>query len=169
MARYAGQYDPTQVNVSIGLPIGPLGIAVVIPNLPAGISIPWSLGGWAPDSFVNAERSEDAVTPLTGSDGETIDSISANENGTITLTLMDSSLSNVVLSLLLKALTNKLTPVRFVFPVTITDASSLATVAFSPACTVRKVAPLSRGAQTGNNEWMLNAPNLEIFHGGRVF
>ena len=169
MARYAGQYDPTQVSVSIGLPVGPLGIQVAIPNLPPGVAIPWILGGWAPDAFVTAERTEDAVMPISGADGETVDSISANENGTITLTLMDSSVSNVVLSLLLKALTNKLTPVRFVFPITITDASSLATVAFSPACTVRKVAPLARGAQTGTNEWTLNAPNLEIFHAGRVF
>lgn len=169
MARYAGQYDPTQVQVTVGLPIGALGVAVVIPNLPAGIALPWSLSGWAPDSFVSADRSEDAVTPIVGSDGETCDSISANENGTITLTLMDSSLSNIVLSVIHKALTNKLVPARFVFPVTITDASSLATVAFSPACTIRKVAPLSKGAQVGTNEWMINAPNLEIFHGGRVF
>jgi hypothetical protein len=169
MGDYKGSYDPSQVSVSIGLPVGPLGVAVTIPNLPPGLAIPWILGGWAPDSFVMAERAEDAVTSITGADGETCDSVSANENGSITLTLMDSSVSNTVLSLLLKAFTNRLTPVRFVFPVTITDASSLTTVAFSQYCTVRKVAPLARGAQTGTNEWTLNAPNLEIFHAGRVF
>lgn len=168
--RNAGSYDPSFVQVSIGAPVGPLGLAIpAIPGLPDGVGLPWLVSGFAPDTFVTADRNVDGVTTLVGADGEGVNNISQDASGTITLTLMATSISNIVLSALHAAMTNKLVPVKFVFSVEITDLLSGSTFAFAPDCSVRKVATLERGATLGNNVWTINALNLEIRHGGYVF
>lgn len=169
MRRNAGFYRPSDVIVTVGAPQGPGGLAVTIPNLPEGLSLPFVVSGFAEDAFISAVKDEDDVTLSTGSDGESVNVVNENGNGTITMSLKHSSISNVLFSSIRAAFMNKLVPLAFVFPIEITDVNSSGTVASCPACTIRKIADFGRGANEGDNEWIFNAPDIEIFHAGRVF
>nr|NIQ06865.1 DUF3277 family protein [Candidatus Korarchaeota archaeon] len=59
--------------------------------------------GYAEDTFLAIERSSDAFAKVVGADGEVARTASADKSGTITLTLIQSSASNDVLSALQNA------------------------------------------------------------------
>lgn len=73
------QYNPAEVQIIFnGIPIS----------------------GYADGTFVTVERDEDSFTLQMGTDGEGTRSHSNNRSGTVTLTLMQSSQVNILLSAL---------------------------------------------------------------------
>lgn len=70
---------------------------------PAGIIFTFGgilISGYAPDTFITATRNSDAFTLQVGAGGQTCRSRSQDKSGTITVSLMQSSPTNDVLSAL---------------------------------------------------------------------
>lgn len=68
---------------------------------PKQLIITWGefrISGFAPGTFVNVERNEDSFTLTVGSDGEGARARSNDNSGRVTLTLLQTSLSNQQLS-----------------------------------------------------------------------
>lgn len=57
-----------------------------------------ALTGFMDDSFVEVDRNSDSFTQLTGADGETARSASADKSGKVTIRLMQTSIANDALS-----------------------------------------------------------------------
>src|SRR3990172_6159999 len=74
------KYDPKNVVVIVG--------AIIINS------------GFAPDTFVEVERDEDAFTKSVGADGEVTRTRNRNKTGQIRITLQQSSETNALLSAL---------------------------------------------------------------------
>ena len=167
--RFAGFYVPGSVNISIGSPLGPGGAAVVIPNLPFGVSFPFNVTGRATDEFVSGDQTVDTATMLTGADGEAVVTLSADKSGMITVTLMESSLVNLALTLAHKALSNPIAPLLFTFPVIVTDPNSLAMVFEGNNCIIKKAPPFAFSGTARTNAWEFLTPEYTASHGARIF
>jgi hypothetical protein len=120
--------------------------------------------GFAEDSFLSIERSSDAFVKVVGADGEVARTASADKSGTITITLLQSSSSNDVLSALQAAdeisLTGK-------FPLLIKDHFGTSIHEASTAW-VMKVADAEYGAELGDVEWTIECADLTSFVGGNT-
>lgn len=133
-------YDPASVVVSVG-------------------GVPMS--GYADGTFVSVDRDEDAFTKVTGADGNTTRVKTNNRSGSLTLTLMQSSPSNDVLSgfaQLDEALN------AGVVPVLIKDLSGTSTY-FSATGWIRKYATSDFGKEINNREWIIDLADLDVFVG----
>ena len=118
--------------------------------------------GLADGTFVMAERETDSFTKVVGADGEIARSASANRSGTITITLMQTSTSNDLLSALYIAdeatLSSK-------FPVIITDNNGTTKV-FSDTCWIQKPANVEFGVDAaGTREWVIQCASMNLFVG----
>lgn len=134
-------YDPAMVSISMG-----------------GVPI----SGYAEDSFISVERDEDAFELSVGANGEGTRSKSNNKSGTITMTLAQSSDSNVILSGFAQAdeLANS-----GVFPVLIKDNSGKS-LHFAATAWIQKIAPAEYAAASGEREWVIRTDDLQSFIGG---
>jgi hypothetical protein len=122
----------------------------------------YNLRGYADGSFIRIERRENTFSLAIGADGEAARSQSANASGSVSITLMQTSVSNDVLSKLqqLDEVTGKA-----MAPLQVTDAKGR-TVCFSQEAWVTKPANVEYGKETGNREWTLECGNLQMFVGG---
>lgn len=120
------------------------------------------LTGFAPDTFITAERNEDAFTLEVGSDGEASRTASANQSGTVTLTLMQTSASNDALS---AAALQDETNQSGTGALMIKDASGR-TVVLAAEAWIRRRAAAEFGSEQSTREWVFETGNLEIFNGG---
>ncbi len=134
-------YDPKQVHVLIG------GVA---------------MGGFTDGAFVRVARDEDSFTKKIGVDGETSRARTNNRNGTLTLTLHQTSPSNDVLS---SFVDQDETSNDGIVPVSIKDLSGR-TQLFSALGWVKRPADTSFGKDIDNREWSLELTDVDMTIGG---
>lgn len=134
-------YDPANVLVLIG-------------------GIPMS--GFADGTFVMVTRDEDAFTKVSGADGETSRAKSNNRSGELTLTLMQTSMSNDILSgfALLDEVSN-----AGIVPILVKEIGTL-TILMSGEGWIRKFPDASYSKDIENREWVFDLASLNMFEGG---
>lgn len=120
------------------------------------------LSGFADGTFIEVDRASDTFKTEVGSDGEGARTALADKSGTITVTLMQTSASNDVLSnaLLTDELTNLGTGACF-----IKDASGRTLCAAAEAW-VMKPAKAGFAKESGSREWVIATTDLTMFSGG---
>jgi len=121
------------------------------------------VGGYADGTFVTAERNRDAFSLTVGADGEGARAKSNDKSGRITLTLLQSSASNDVLS-------GYATAEEFVggggqFPIIIKDNSGTTLVEAATAWIVKKPA-VEFGNEISDREWIIESDDLDLLVGG---
>lgn len=136
-------YDPKKVLVIIG-------------------GVPMS--GFSDGDFIKAVRDEDAFMKKVGVDGETSRAKNNNRSGSLTLTLMQTSLSNDVLSGFAAA--DELASAGVV-PVLIKDLSGTTTF-FSSDAWIKKMPEGGFGKEVGTREWVLDTTAIDAFIGGNL-
>lgn len=167
--RFAGIYTPGLVQMIIGAPVGPGGIAIVIPNLPAGATFPILITGRANDNFLTATQTTDSEAYNVGADGEVVAVRSFDKTGMFTFTVMASSINNLVFSAAHAALNNPIAPLDFRFPVQATDPASIGDIVTGANCGIQRAPDYVKGAAEGNNAWVFLASDIRIQHGARIF
>jgi hypothetical protein len=157
--RLAGPYSPDRVQITIGLPVP----FPAIP-LPDGLAIPHTLDGRNTDNFLTVARTNPVNTEQVGADGEVIVIQSKAVTGAFNVTLMDSSVSNIILSAMLAVFESG---VRFFFPVTVIDLDSAGTLYEGEQCWIEGWPEAAYGAAPGPRAWVIHTANLRMYHGGR--
>lgn len=134
----------------------PAGIAIIVAGGP--------IEGFAPDTFVVAARRNPSWALTVGADGEGARAKSNDKSGTITFTLIQTSLSNDFLSSLaaLDELTN-----NGVGPLLIKDLNGDTIIAAGTAW-VQKPADSEYGKEIATREWVLETDDLNMFVGGVI-
>jgi hypothetical protein len=136
-----GTVDPQQVNVSIGGNI---------------------ITGFADGTFLNVERDEDTWNKVVGADGSVARSKSANKAATLTLTLLQTSPSNDILSAL-AALDEETGDAEI--PIIIKDNSGT-TLVSAPESWIQKPPAIVYGKEVQNREWVFALSKTTFFAGG---
>jgi hypothetical protein len=164
--RLAGPYSPDRVQITIGDPVlfGLGAAAQLALPLPDGLAVPHTIDGRNSDSFLTVARAVVVNTEMVGADGEVIPIQSKNAVGMFNITLLDSSVSNVVLSAMLTVWESG---VRFFFPVTVIDLDSAGTLFEGEQCWIEGWPEAAYGAAPGPRAWVIKAAKLTMFHGGR--
>ena len=171
MARFAGDYSPDQYIISVGAPVGPLGLdftpaLLALGVVPSGFSFPFTLTGAAPGTFISTARAVPVATMEVGADGEVTRSRSLNRTGTITWTAKHSAIANTVLSAYLIAFE---AGINLTFPLSIVDINAAPQTAHSGPDTWLQGWPSDERAETdGSFVWVFDTANLNIFLGSRA-
>lgn len=134
-------YDPAQVSVIF-----------------AGIPVE----GYADGTFIVAARDNPSFNKMVGSDGEGARAKSNDTGGSVTLTLMQTSISNDALSAL--ALLDETTG-DGVGPLLIKDGLGR-TLIQAESAWLEKPADAEFAREISNREWVIQSDNLQIFDGG---
>lgn len=132
---------------------------------PAKLSIiiaGFAIEGFADGTFIVCERNNQSFNAVTGADGEGARAKSNDSSGTITITLLQTSKSNEVLSAL--ALADEVSG-DGVGPFMAKDQLGNTVIAAGSAW-VQKPANAEFGREIANREWVLETDNLEMFLGG---
>ena len=135
---------------------------------PASVIITWgpfTLSGFAPDTFCNVERAEDSVTTTVGADGFFCHVINRNRSGTVTITLMQSSATNRVLSRM--AIQDEITG-DVSYPLTVRDIRSDETLCVAHASKIKKMPASAFGKELGTREWTFTSGKIDISVGGNL-
>lgn len=113
------------------------------------------LTGFAGDGLFTVSKSEDAVTPNVGCQGDVVYEENANESGTIAITLLGTSSSLPML--------RNLAANRKQFSVSISDANDDDSISVSAQkCRITKMPDLARGKNTSTVTVNIFVPNLQI-------
>ncbi len=124
---------------------------------------PHILTGYAEDTFIAVEEMGDGITSVVGANGEKARSMSQNRSLTITLTLMQTSISNDVLSA--AAEFDRASHGLGALPFAMTDLTGRSLIADPTTWIVKK--PNSEfGASTSNREWTFETSNSAVYHVG---
>ena len=134
-------YDPAQVAINIG-----------------GAPIT----GYADGTFLTVERANPAFIKVTGADGSVSRAKSNDRSGMMTLTLLQTSESNDILSLL--ALADEFQNAGVV-PVTVKDMEGRTTY-FAGSGWVQKMADSEFSNEITNREWVIEMAEIDVFVGG---
>jgi hypothetical protein len=118
--------------------------------------------GLAEGTFIKASRASDTYSKQVGSDGEVCRSRSRDKSGEVTLTLMQSSSFNDVLSAAAEADELAGTGVGALF---IKDLRGKTLLSASNAW-IRKPAEIEFAKEAGNREWVFDCADLEFVVGG---
>lgn len=118
--------------------------------------------GFADGTFLTVERDEDSYSKVSGSDGETARAKSNNKGGTATLTLMQTSSSNDVLSGF--AIADEQSN-SGVVPIFVKDSLGTTTL-FSAEGWIKKPAPAVFAKEVGNRDWIIDLSTMDVFIGG---
>lgn len=118
--------------------------------------------GFADGTFVVCARNNDSYTTSTGADGEPARAQSNDKSGTITITLMQTSATNDILS---AAVTLDELQGDGVFPVLVKDLNGTTLVTAETAY-VQKPADVEFGRELAEREWVIATPELNILAGG---
>ena len=134
-------YDPSQVVITVGGAI---------------------ISGYADGAFITLSRNSDMFSRVAGADGENARVKSSDKSGKVTLTLMQTSDSNDILTGFAAAdeLANS-----GVVPFAMKDISGR-TVALAPRAWVTKLPDSEFGKEAGTREWVLEMDELDMFVGG---
>lgn len=136
-------FDPKQVQVIIGGNI---------------------ITGYADGEFINLERDENTFSKVVGADGEVSRAKSNNKAGTLTLTLLQTSASNDILSGIMIAdeLSNS-----GIVPVFIKDSLGTSNL-FAGEGWVQKPPAFTGDKEITNREWVIDLAQVEVFIGGNT-
>lgn len=115
--------------------------------------------GYMDSTFIEAEFAEDAVTPHVGSQGDVSIVLNANRMATVTITLIQGSPTNALLSKLVPD------PIRGTLP---TGTFSLAdlngnTVISGKDAFIRKAAKIEFGKTITGRQWVFVIPEVDTF------
>lgn len=132
----------------------PADVSIIVVGIP--------ISGYADGTFITVERDEDAFTKQIGTDGEVTRSKSNNKTGNATLTLMQTSASNALLSALhaLDELSG-----NGVGPFLMKDNSGN-TVHAAQNCWIRKYPTSEWAREAGAREWVIDMDVLNSYEGG---
>ena len=132
----------------------PKGVVATVGGIP--------ISGYADGTFINISRQNDAYSSVAGADGEVSRAKSNDKRGELVLTLLQTSLSNDVLSGIaqLDERSNS-----GVVPIMVKDISGLTTF-FSGSGWIRKVPDSEFGKEISNREWAFELAEMEVFVGG---
>lgn len=122
------------------------------------------LTGFAPGTFINAERNEDSWNLSVGSGGDATRAKSGNRSGRVTLTLLGSSASNAALSAIVELDERSGTQVGALL---VKDLSGADVCTAGTAWIVRPPT-LEKSNEETNREWIFETDVLEIVAGGNV-
>lgn len=134
---------------------------------PSKISISVSghiITGYAEDTFVTIAHASDTFTKKVGADGRVSRTHSADNSGTIILTLKQTSSSNDVLSAL--HLADKLT-LNAKFPVLVTDSNGTSKYIAGDAW-IMKIPEAGYAQDEGTREWTIECSDLVSFVGSNT-
>jgi hypothetical protein len=120
--------------------------------------------GFADGTFLNVVRNNDMWSEVVGASGETARAKSNDKSGLATLTLMQTSPSNDVLSSLALQDENLNTGVR---PLLVKDGLGTTTL-FSATGYIKKVADAGFAKEVGTREWSIYLVDLTIYVGGNI-
>jgi len=122
------------------------------------------ISGYADGTFVMVERTSDAFTKVSGSDGDVSRVKTNDKSGTITVTLAQTSPGNDILTglALLDEQSNS-----GVVPVAVVDKSGRSTYA-SGFGWVRKMPNSEFSKDVSNREWIIDCANMQWFVGGNA-
>ena len=134
-------YDPKKVIVTFG-----------------GVPI----SGFADGEFVNADRTNDMFTMVSGADGNATRSKSNDKTGTVQITLLQTSESNKYLSAIQIVDENAN---EGVLPLLISDVSGTSFVA-SPFAYIAKPVNVTEAKDVGNRVWTFQCVDMDIFESG---
>ncbi len=124
---------------------------------------PHIITGYAEDTFISVEEMGDGISSVVGANGEKARSMSQNRSLQITLTLLQTSKSNDVLSA--AAEFDRASHGQGALPMAITDLTGRTLIADPSSWVVKK--PNSEfGATVGTREWTLETSNDAIYHIG---
>ena len=129
-------------------------VSIIIAGIP--------VSGFDDGDFLTVERDEDAYTKKVGTDGEVTRSKTNNKSGSATLTLMQTSAVNVLLSALhaLDELTG-----NGVGPFLAKDNSG-STIHTAQNCWIRKMPASTFSREAGAREWVIDLDKLIPTEGG---
>lgn len=113
------------------------------------------VSGFADGSFVTVEQDGESFVDKAGADGEVARARKADRRGTMKLTLLATSIFNVIMT--------ALHAVETPFPVLIKEGG---TTVFSTKGWVQKPAAFERGAEISDAEWTVRLARVEFIHGG---
>jgi hypothetical protein len=122
------------------------------------------MSGLADGTFVSISRDEQAFTKVTGADGSTSRSKSANRAGSITITLKQTSPANDVLSgfMIADEQSN-----NGVVPVMVKDTGGR-TLHYASAAWVQKMPDQDFSKEISNREWVMDCARINSFVGGNT-
>lgn len=115
------------------------------------------------EGVITADHVDDLYGSTAGNDGDAVAEIYSSRKGAVTLTLLQSSLSNVYLAGVLAA-----QRMGVFLPIAIKDLSNLTELAMGPNCIITKAPPLGYGRKQTSREWVIDVPELIIIPGGQV-
>lgn len=132
---------------------------------PEDVTISWNgipIDGVAPDTFISASRNTEAYRLVVGSGGSGARSSSGDKSGTVTITLLQTSVANAALTA--AALLDEQTG-DGIGPLAIVDLSGQDVIKAETAW-IQKRPDAEFGNTIGNREWVLETDNLEILLAG---
>lgn len=132
-------------------------VVLVVGNIPVS-------SGFADGTFVSVEFDEDAFTLTVGTDGEATRSKSNNRSATITITLMQTSDVNDLLSAQYLLDINSPGGAGLV-PFLLKDTSGRS-LFLAEQCWIQKAPAIEYGRESGTVEWTLRTSSLVPFFGG---
>lgn len=124
-----------------------------------------NINGYADGTFISFEMAEDAYTTVTGADGHVTRVKTNNNTGTLTLTLLQSSPSNIILQGLYDL--DRSTPVGAPFPIIIKNLLNVELIT-SSAAWIQKLPTISYSKEVTNREWMIRIADAIVAVGGNV-
>ena len=113
------------------------------------------MSGFTDGTFINVEMDDVIFEKKVGADGEVARAKKPGQTATATLTLMSTSLSNLILS--------GYYATDAVFPALFKEG---ATVVFAPEAWIEKAPAFERGTEVGDSEWVIAMGKTTIVHGG---
>ena len=137
--------DPKQVSIAFG---------------------PVLISGFADGTYVSVERNEDSFSLMVGADGEAARSKSNNLSGRVTVTLMQTSASNALLSAIAQV-DERSSAGDGINPLLVKDNNGLDLYTAETAWIV-KPATGSHGREAETREWVFETNELISFSGGNL-
>jgi len=132
---------------------------------PKKVIVAWGpiiMEGFADGTFIEAARNNPSVNLAVGSTGDACRAISNDKSGTVTVTLLQSSLTNALLTA--QSLLDEQSG-DGVLPLLIKDLSGVDLVKAESAW-LQQPANATYARETENREWVLETDNLLILTGG---
>jgi len=123
------------------------------------------MSGLADGTFVIVSRDEDIFSKVSGADGEVSRAKSNNRSGSLTLTLMQTSMSNDVLSAI--AVLDEISNTGIV-PVFVKEIGT-STILMAGEGWVKKMPDVSYSKEIENREWVLDLAIVNMFEGGNPY
>ena len=141
---FQGTYDPKKVLTSGG------------PGLFSGV---------ADGVMINAARNNQGVNTVVGSTGDGARAISNDKSGIVTLTLLQSSIVNALMTSIAKQ--DEISG-NGIHPLLIKDIGSSGDLVKASAMWIQKIADYNRGREIGDGNvvWVLETTDLDIIQGG---